>query len=254
MTRVEVASTPAMQGEPARASPTVGDLARRLGAVLADVLGDADRALLGDDDPCGVWIASRRRVTHLGLRLDAGAPPYGWARGLDAVLVHRPFGLWPARLPAGVGVFACHSALDAWLWTAARPSLADALGVAPDGEPLRRDGRRVGVVGDGPSDLVARLATLTGPPEATVGDAAQAVGRVAVLGAMTDALVREAAARGATHVVTGQIRRPGVAAAEATGLAVVATGQDAAEAWALRALAACITADWPAIEVVDRTR
>lgn len=233
--------------------PTVRALARRLDALLADALGDDDRTLLRPDDPCGVWVASDRPVARLGLRLDAGAPPYRWARGLDAVLVHRPFGLWPARLPAGLGVVACHAALDAWLWTAARPALALALGVVPEAEPLTRDGRRVGVVGDAPLDLLARLTALTGPPEAVVGDASQAVGRVAVLGAMTDALVREAAARGATHVVTGQIRRPGVAAAEATGVAVVATGQDAAEAWALRVLAAAVVARWPAVEVVDRT-
>lgn len=237
----------------ASSAPTLAALARTMDAVLAAALDDHDRAGLRPDDPAGVWLASERPVQRLGLRLDGGAPPYRWARRLDAVLVHRPFGLWPRRLPTGVGVVAYHGTLDAWLWTAAQPALATALGVVPDASPLFRGARRIGIVGPAPPDLMARLAALTGPPAACLGDPQRAVGLVAVLGAMTDALVREAAARGATHLITGQMRQPGIAAARATGLTVVATGQDQAEAWALRSLAGAAAARWPGLDLVDQT-
>lgn len=225
------------------------DAAPSLEAVAAR-LADALTLDAGATEPAGVWIASGRPVRRLGLVVQPGPPPYAWADGLDALLVHRPFGLWPARLPPGLGVLAYHGALDRWLWGAPAWGLAAALGVDAEPEPLCRDGQPVGVVGPAAPGLMARIANTLGGVEATLGDLERPAIRAAVVGAMTDALIREAAARGVTHFVTGQIRRPGVGAAEQTGLAVVAVGQHRTEAWALRQLGAWVRDAWPAVEIV----
>ena len=228
-------------------SPTVADLAAALGAHVGSSRGG---------DPAGVWIDSPRPVRRLGLRLDAGRAPYGWAGGVDALLLHRPFGLWPARLPDGLGVLAYHRSLDRLVWDG--PYLPHALGLTPDDEPLTRDGVPVGTVGAlaAPlawADLLARLAAETGAPEETLApaDAGALVHRVAVVGAMTEALVNEARQRGAEVYVTGQVRGPARAAVERTGLGVVAVGQAASERWGLCWLGARLAERWPDLEIVD---
>lgn len=207
-----------------------------------------------EGDPAGVWIASDRPVRRLGLRLEAGHPPYDWADSLDAVLIHRPFGLWPARVPAHLGVLAVHRALDDRLAVGANAELARALGLEPNDPPLMRGGTEVGLVGRLPSislpELVARIDRQLGGVERAVGPEPDAVEALALVGAMTDELVREAAARGATVYVTGQIRKPGVAAAEQTGILVLAVGQDRGEAWGLRWLGRLVQQRWPDMEIV----
>jgi putative NIF3 family GTP cyclohydrolase 1 type 2 len=231
--------------------PTVAQIA----ASLADAL-DADR-YAREGDPAGVWIESERPVRRLGLRLEAGRAPYDWAEGLDAVLLHRPFGLWPARFPDGVGVLAYHRALDERLSVGHNPALANALGAEPEAEPLRRGGKTVGLVGAlAPTPYAAlldRLADVLGGVEAEAGPAPAApVERFALVGAMTEALVEDAAGRGAAVYVTGQVRQPAVAAAGERGVRVVAVGQERGERWGLRRLGGLITERWPAVEVVDR--
>ena len=228
--------------------PTVQEIADG----LADAL-DRDR-YHREGDPAGVWIASDRPVRRLGVRLEAGRPPYDWADGLDAVLVHRPFGLWPARLPPALGVIAVHRALDDRLALGPSVELAQALGLAPDEERLRRKGADIGLIGRTPPvplpDVLARIDRQLGGAEDAVGPEPETVEAVALVGAMTDELIRQSAERGAALYVTGQIRRPGVAAAEQAGVRVLAVGQDRAEAWGLRQLGQTIESQWPDIEVV----
>ena len=233
-------------------APTVAQVAAHLAGPL-----DAGR-YAREGDPAGVWIGSDRPVRRLGLRLEAGRPPYAWADGLDAVLLHRPFGLWPARFPSGVGVLAYHRALDDRLSVGPNPALAHALGLEPEGGPLRRGGEAVGLVGALPSALPfrgvrGRLVDVLGGVAAEVGPAPREVGRVALVGAMTEALVAEAAERGARLYVTGQIRQPGVVAAGAHGVRVIAVGQGRGERWGLRRLGAIVGERWPGVEIVDRS-
>ncbi|MDT0631353.1 Nif3-like dinuclear metal center hexameric protein [Rubrivirga sp. S365] len=236
--------------------PTVAQIAASLAAKT-----DADR-LFREGDPVGVWLDSPRPVRRLGLRLEAGRAPYAWADGLDAVLLHRPFGLWPARLPDGLGVLAYHRALDERFAVGHNPALARELGLEPEAEPLMRGGNVVGLVGALPApltaaDVLGRVADVLGGVEETAGaggaDAGGAVevSRVALVGAMTEALVEAAAERGVGVYVTGQVRRPGVAPAEAAGVLVAAVGQERAERWGLRHLGRLVAARWPDVDVVD---
>ena len=230
--------------------PTVHDLADYLAPHL-------DRARHhADGDPAGVWLASDREVRRLGLRLEPGRAPHDWAAAFDAVLLHRPFGLWPARWPAGVGALAVHRALDDRLSVGLNPALADALGLDPDPEPLVRDGAPVGLVGRlrrplATAEVEARVVDELGGAAATVGDGPESVAAVALVGAMTADLVEAAAGRGAGLYVTGQVRKPGLRSVEATGVRVVAVGQGRGEAWGLRHLGRLIRERWPEIEVVD---
>ena len=230
--------------------PTIRDLADALAPHL-------DRTRYhAEGDPAGVWIGSDRPVRRLGLRIEPGRAPYAWAEGLDAVVIHRPFGLWPARLPDGLGVLAVHRALDDRMAVGLNPALADALGLIPDDEPLRRDGSPIALVGRWAAVPVAeaegRIAAELGGIDEAVGDGPEAVGAVALAGAMTDALVRDAAERGVGVYVTGQIRKPGVAAAEECGVRVLAVGQARTEAWGLRRLAVLVRESFPDVEVVDQ--
>ncbi len=224
--------------------PTVADLA----AALAPLL-DAAR-YHAEGDPAGVWIASDRAVHRLGVSLTADRRPDGWLpEGVDALLVHRPFGLWPARLPPGVGVLAVHRALDDRLATGHNPALAAEIGMTLDDDPLMRDGTIIGMTG-ALDDAEARIIAAFGGLEATAGEP-DTTGRVAVVGAMTDALVREAAARGVGLYVTGQMRGPAAEAVRLTGMRVVAVGQDRSERWGLRHLARVLADTFPGLDVVD---
>ena len=234
-------------------APTVAQIA----ASLAEAT-DADR-YWREGDPVGVWLDSPRPVRRLGLRLEAGRAPYAWAEAVDAVLLHRPFGLWPARVPDGLGALAYHRALDERFAVGHSPALARALGLEPEGEPLTRGGKTVGLVGALPAPLAAadaldRLADVLGGVDRTVGPdpgGAAAVARVALVGAMTEELVEEAAERGVGVYVTGQVRQPGVTPAEACGVVVVAVGQERAERWGLLHLGRLVAERWPGVEVVD---
>lgn len=225
--------------------PTVRDLAD----VLAPHL-DRER-YHAEGDPAGVWIGSDRDIRTLALRLEAGRSPYEWASGADAVLIHRPFGLWPARLPSGVGVIAVHRALDDRHSIGVNPALAEALGLAPEDEPLRRDGTAMGLIAQPlqkqtASSLLETIHREFGGVEDVWGDLPREGSRaVALAGAMTDAMVRDAAARGVGIYLTGQLRKPGREAAKQTGICAVSVGQDRAETWGLRRLGALLRDQWP---------
>ena len=229
--------------------PTLQDLADHLAPTL-----DRER-YHREGDSAGVWLASDRPVRRLVLRLEAGRAPFDWAEGMDAALVHRPFGLWPARLPDGLGVLAVHRALDDHASVGHTPALARALGLTPDPEPLMRGGNAVGLVGRWApaslADAVGRVERELGGSENALGDGPETVEAVALVGAMTDELVRQAAERGAGLYVTGQLRKPAQQAVEETGVRVLAVGQDRAEAWGLRWLGRLIREEWPGVEVVE---
>ena len=231
--------------------PTVHDLSDHLAPIL-----DRQR-YHADGDPAGVWIGSDREIQRLGLYLEPGPALYDEASGVDALLIHRPFGLWPARLGAGVGVLAVHRALDDRLSIGDNPALADALGLDVDDEPLRRDGDRIGLVCRPRQRLLAeafieRIGREFGGIEDAWGDPPEAeIEAVALVGAMTEPLVRSAAERGADIYVTGQLRKPARDAVQRTGLYAIAVGQDRAEAWGLRFLGTLLRQRWPEIEIVE---
>lgn len=228
--------------------PTVRDIADHLAPEL-------DRARYHQEgDPAGVWLASDREVRRLGLRLEPGRAPYDWAEGIDAVLMHRPFGLWPARLPDGLGVLAVHRALDDRFSVGYNPDLAAVLGLEAI-EPLWRDAHRIGLTGDlrqpvGYDELVGRIVRTFGGVADVRGPEPERVEAVALVGAMTAPLVKEAAARGATLYLTGQLRPVAFDAVRAAELRVIAVGQDRAEAWGLRHLGGVVRARWPDVVCV----
>ena len=230
--------------------PTVHDLADHLA-------GPLDRARYhAEGDPAGVWLASDREVRRLGLRLDPGRPPYDWAAAFDAVLIHRPFGLWPARWPDGVGVLAAHRTLDDRFAIGPNDEVPAALGLDVDAEPLRRDGTPIGVVGRLPEaarlgDVEDRVEAEFGGSKARLGNGPKTVEAVAFVGAMTAELVEDVAARGALLYVTGQLRGPAYEAVHRCGVRALAVGQGRAEAWALCRLGRVLQARWPDVEVVD---
>ena len=229
-------------------------LLTEIAACLAGPTGAARYAERGD--PAGVWIASDRPVQRLGLALEAGKPPYTWAGDLDAVLIHRPFGLWPARLPGGVGVLAYHAALDDRFSTGLNPDLSAALGLEPDGAPLKRDGQPVGLVGRmevpvSVQELFTRVRQAFGGIAGVWGAPMGETAALAHAAAMTEALVRDAARRGAGLYLTGQLRKPARQAVFDTGVVAIEVGQDRAERWGLRHLGALVQKQWPAVEIVE---
>jgi putative NIF3 family GTP cyclohydrolase 1 type 2 len=199
-------------------------------------------------EPPTVFIASDRPVRRLGLALEPGPGLAGWvdADRLDAVFLHRPWGVADAGLPAGTGVLASHAPFDHRLTIGANPDLARDLRMR-DPHPFgEKDGRWIGMTGDvepaDPATLIARITDLFGGVDAVLPGRAESIRRIALAGAMTDAMVREAAARGADLYVTGQVRQPGLRAAAETGIGIVAVGHARSEAYGLRRLAAMIEA------------
>ena len=229
--------------------PTVRDIADALAGAL-----DRER-YAREGDPAGVWLDSDREVRRLALRLEPGRAPYGWAENVDAVVLHRPFGVWPARLPARFGVLAVHRALDDRLSVGTDPALVAALGWELEPEPLRRGGAEIGLIGrrrQTLADAVGAVERVLGGIEDAIGPEPESVEAVALVGAMTDALVDAAAERGAGLYVTGQIRKPARQAVERCGVRAVAVGQDRAEAWGLRRLGALVREAFPDVETVEQ--
>lgn len=215
-------------------------------ADLAAFIEGALDARAFPDEPPALWIASPRPVRRLGLALEPEPGLARWmdAERLDAVFLHRPWGAADAGLPPEAAVLASHAPFDARLTVGANPDLARDLGLRdplPFGE---KDGRAIGMMGDGepaePGDWIGRVARTFGGVDEVLPGRADAVRRVAVAGAMTDALVRAAAAAGADVYLTGQVRAPGLRAAAETGIGIVAVGHARGERYGLRLLAGMI--------------
>lgn len=223
-------------------------------AAWLDDLLHADRY---PDDRTGVLAGGERPVRRLGVALEPDPHLPGWVRDqrLDALLLHRAWGLDPMLIGPAMGVLAYHLPLDDRLTTGYNPRLARALGMT-ELEPLGT-GDRVppAMVGrlDRPSftALLARAEAQFGLLEEVVAppDPAAIVERLAVAASMDDRLVREAAALGAGAYLTGQLRMPARRAVAETGIGVLATGHRAAEAWGLRALAELLRERWEELEI-----
>jgi len=229
--------------------PTLDDLAAFLDTVMV-----ADR-LPGLDDPAGVWRASDRPVTTLGLSLEPWPGNGAWLarEEIDALFLHRPWRLDEHEV-GDLGVLAYHLAFDEALSLGFSSRLAAALGMTGVEVLGRKEGRPIGMIGDVPQQgwdgIVEELAGTFGGLDRADPGGARSVGRVAVVGAMTPALVHEAARRGADAYVTGQSRVPARTAVEETGLGTVAVGHRRSELWGLRALAAALRERWPGLRLV----
>ncbi len=216
---------------------------------LAEVAAFVRAALDADafeGDPPTVFVPSDRPVARLGLALEPGPELAAWvdADRLDAVFLHRPWRVGDADLPADVGVLASHAAFDGRLTIGWNPDLARNLELR-DPRPFgEKDGRAIGMIGDGdpadPAAWIERIARTFGGVDDVLPGRAETVRRVAAVGAMTDALVRQAAADGAELYVTGQMRQPGLRAAAETGIGIVAVGHARSEIYGLRLLAGMI--------------
>ncbi|HEX8455585.1 MAG TPA: Nif3-like dinuclear metal center hexameric protein [Longimicrobium sp.] len=224
--------------------PGLSDLA----ASIEQITG-ADRFA---DQPPSIIVVCTRDVRRLGLALEPSAAVMERVQdeGLDALFLHRPWGVEAAELAAGVGVLASHLPFDERLTIGYNPELAQALGLANVEALGAKGGRPLGMIGDftgGREALVKRIAAEFGEPEHVEPGRISLIERVAMVGAMTDALVRDTAARGAGVYVTGQMRAPARAAVLETGIAVVAVGHRRAEVWGLHLLARLLRAEWPGL-------
>jgi putative NIF3 family GTP cyclohydrolase 1 type 2 len=215
-------------------------------AALAAFVVQALDARAFPGEPPALFVPSDCAVRRMGLALEPAPGLAEWADAerLDAVFLHRPWGVEDAGLPAHVGVLASHAPFDHRLTVGANPDLARDLGLR-DPRPFgEKDGRAIGMTGDvepdDPARLIDRVARLFGGLDEVLPGRARTIRRVAVAGAMTDARVRDAAARGAELYLTGQIRRPGVRAAGETGIGIVAIGHARGETYGLRLLAGMI--------------
>ncbi len=211
------------------------------------------------EQPPSVFVASAREVRRLGLALEstAGLAERVREEGVDALFLHRPWGVESAGLPSGVGVLASHLPFDERLTIGHNPELAGALGLSRVEVLGSKEGRPPGMIGEIEGRLEAlleRIAAALGEPEQVEPGTGGPVTRVAVVGAMTDALVREAAARGAGAYVTGQMRAPARTAVHGTGIAAIAVGHRRAEVWGLHLLARLLRDEWPGLTtiVLDR--
>jgi putative NIF3 family GTP cyclohydrolase 1 type 2 len=218
------------------------ELARR-------VSGLVDAHAYPDDVPT-LFIPGGRPVARLGFALQPAADLAAWSvsEHLDAIFLHRPWGVEDAGLPGGVGVLASHQGFDARLAIGGSAAFAFALEMR-DVQPLGDTDPSPGMVGavgiTRPELLIARITEMFGGVEEVVPGAAARIGRIAVANAMTDALVRQAAALGADLYLTGQIRQPARRALAETRMAAVAIGHRRSEEYALRALAQLLADAFP---------
>jgi len=208
------------------------------------------------NDPGGVYRASNRPISRLGLALEPWAGLREWARAshLDALFLHRPWKLEPGQLAADIGVISYHLAFDERLTLGFNPRLADVLSLTALEVLGEKEGRVIGMLGQIPALSFARYCgyvdEVFGGYEEIQGGGESEVKLVAVVGAMNDALVREAAARGADVYITGQFRQPARNAVLETGINVIVVGHRRSELWGLRALAGVVRERWFSLEVI----
>lgn len=213
--------------------------------------------MLGAEEIAGIEHGARRDparpVARLGLALEPWDGLGAWARAerLDAVFLHRPWGLAPGALPPGTGLLASHRPFDERLTTGFNPALAARLGMTGVASFGERGGRSPGMIGavgrQSWESWLARVREEFGGVEAALPPRGGEVARVAAASAMTDALVREAAEQGADAYLTGVLRVPARAAVAETGMGVAAAGHRRAEEWGLRELARLLGEHWPGL-------
>lgn len=194
-------------------------------------------------------------VRRIGLALEPSHVMHaGGTGGLDALLLHRAFGMEQLHLAPSLGVLAYHLPFDDRMTLGDNPRLAALLEMTSV-EPVPGEGARtIGMIGDtapcAAAGLQERLAQLFGALEEVVPPREDEVRRIAVAGAMTAALIHEAGRRGAGLFLTGQLRAPAREAVRETGIGAVAVGHARAERWGLRALGGLLRERWAGLEVV----
>lgn len=210
-------------------------------------------------DPPLVVIPTERPVHRLGFALqpDPGLAAWAAAERLDALFLHRPWGVEDAGLPGGVGVLASHHGFDARMTIGVHLRFARAMqmrDIHPLGDDPRAAPGMVGSVADADeAAVIARITNVFGGVEEVVPNGAPRIHRIAIVNAMTDALVRQAAARGAELYVTGQIRHPARRALTETGMAAIGIGHQRSEEYALRTLAEALEEAFPG-RIIHRFR
>ncbi|MCB0076238.1 MAG: Nif3-like dinuclear metal center hexameric protein [Anaerolineales bacterium] len=197
----------------------------------------------------GLWRAGDGRpLQRLAVAL-AGSEPVAEAAlsaSVDALLLHRPWGLGP--LPDAVAVIAAHEALDARLTTGHNPWLAARLGFTLVSSIGERDGwPLVAVAERGDAMPIAafwqRLRTECATWQLWNDHALPTPLRcIALANAMRPALVRGAAAAGAQLYLTGSLRPSAASALRESGMVAVGLGHAPPERWGLRWLATEIAA------------
>ncbi len=213
-----------------------GDLRAFLDAFLSAHLFEGDQ-----NGPFGFY-RDEANVGRLGLALEPWPGLAAWAEAerLDALFLHRPWGLEATSLP----VLAYHYAFDERLTTGYNPLLAKALGMSGLEVLGDKEGRPLGMIGGVTPRPLATFRALTestfGALEGVYGVQTGRVGDVScacVVGAMRPTLLYEAAERGAQVYLTGQYRKGAARAVAQTGLAVFEIGHARSERWGLRRLA-----------------
>lgn len=226
-----------------------------LAAFLAEALPAADAG-----DVHGLYASASepaRPVRRLGLALEPWPGLLAWTerQALDALFLHRPWGVEDAGLPPRMGVLAAHAAFDQHLGIGQGRPAAEALGLSRLQVCGRKGGAPLGWIGawaEPPepfSTLVWRVLHVFGGLD-VVHPAGRRVRRVAVVGALREALVEEAHAAGAQVYVTGQWRPSAEAAVARSGMSVVAVGHARSERWGLRALAGLFARRFAHLHVV----
>lgn len=208
-----------------------------------------DAQAFPDDIPT-IFIPGGRPVARLGFALQPAPGLAAWAvsERLDAIFLHRPWGVEDADLPRGLGVLASHRGFDARMTIGTNPRFASEMEMR-DLQPLGDADRAPGMIGSvGVTDadlMIARIAEVFGGVEEVVPNGAPHITRIAIVDAMTDAVVRQAAARGAGLYLTGQIRHPARRALSETAIAAIAIGHRRSEEYALRTLAGLLDEAFP---------
>jgi putative NIF3 family GTP cyclohydrolase 1 type 2 len=197
-------------------------------------------------------------MARLGLALEPWPGLRHWAERerLDALFLHRRWGVEPMLPALRMAVVASHEGFDRRFGFGSNPELQAALGLRLTGRLAERDGYPLGTVAEGTprtmaalrAELVAIFGGLAGEVAGDADRPAERLAeRIAIARAMTAELVREAAALGADAYVTGQLRRPAMAAAADAGMHVFAVGHRRSERWALGVLAATLDRCWPGL-------
>jgi putative NIF3 family GTP cyclohydrolase 1 type 2 len=201
------------------------------------------RATLGDDYPTdtnGVWwLGDERPIQTLGIAIQGNKriAQRAATAPVDAVLLHRPWGL--GNLPTEIGVLAVHEALDERLTTAENPWLADALGFMLSTKIRTTTHRPLLTLATTTTPIAAqtvmnRLEEWFAPLECWNPIAPdQPITTIAFSTAMRPALLAIAAECGASLYLTGTLKDKVHPFLEQIPIAAVGIGQAAAEQWGL---------------------
>ena len=116
---------------------------------IAAFLDQTLKAEHGDDEPVGMLKPASALIHRIGLALEPRAGLAEWVRvnAIDALFIHRPWGLTPNTLPEATGLLAYHRSFDQWLTAADNPCLVQVFGLQKIQPLTWRDGEQIGVVG-----------------------------------------------------------------------------------------------------------